>query len=173
VPLICVAGSTWTLYITNTRALPFTLGLAYSNGDYAAGALTTPEGSGESAGDDLTFAVYGQTLDAGVGTVTFDADTDVPCAPQIACVIGVGADDLVLTGDGWETTITGPFVEGDVVVIDARNFTVAINGDEEAGIEAFDRTGRWPSLQPGSNTIEVAPAAATQVQWKPRREGLI
>ncbi|MDZ4181160.1 MAG: hypothetical protein U1E29_18310 [Coriobacteriia bacterium] len=38
----------------------YTVGLARSNGDYAGGALSTPIGSGESAGDDLTFKVYGR-----------------------------------------------------------------------------------------------------------------
>lgn len=33
-----------------------------SNGDYTDGALTTPVGSGEAAGDDLTFAIYGKTF---------------------------------------------------------------------------------------------------------------
>jgi hypothetical protein len=39
----------------------FNIGFAHGNARYADGALTTPTGSGEAAGDDLVFVVYGQT----------------------------------------------------------------------------------------------------------------
>lgn len=120
---------------------------------------------------DLKFEVTGRSVSGGVGSVTFDANTDVPCAPQITCVIVVGAADLVLTGGGWVTTVHGSFVTNDVIVVDARNFTVKVNGVD--ALADFVRTGDWPQLSPGSNTITVAPAAATSVQWKPRRLGLI
>lgn len=171
-PVVTVNGANTHAQLLLIGQPGFTIALAYSNGDYASGHLETPSGSGESAGDDLTFKVYGQVLDAGVGTATFDADTDVPCAPVISCVIGaVGAATLVLTGTGWTTTITGPFVTNDVIVVDARNFTVTVNG--VGAIARFVRTGDWPEVSPGSNTFTVAPAAATTVQWKPRRLGLI
>ena len=120
---------------------------------------------------DLKFQVIGQNLDTGTGTVTFDADTDVPCAPKVTCVIVTGDNELVLTGTGWTTTITGPFVTGDIIVVDAREFTVTVNGTD--ALADFVRTGDWPEASPGSNTITIAPAAATTVQWKPRRLGLI
>ena len=171
-PVACSPGGTWYwgLRLFDTRGT-FGIRFAYSNGDYAAGALTTPVGSGEAAGDDLTFAVYGQILNAGVGTVTFDADTDVPCAPAISCVLGFAADDLVLTGDGWTTTLHGPYAANASIVVDARNYTVTVNSVD--AISDFERTGDWPEVTPGSNTITIAPAAATTVQWKPRRLGLI
>jgi len=92
-----------------------TIGLAASNGDYAAGALTTPMGNGESAGDDLTFKVYGQTqlgfvcevevnaLNAGAGTVKHDTDCLIPI-DEYACII---AADLGTANRGVLIDSTG------------------------------------------------------------------
>ena len=65
-PQAVVSGTNYYVRLRNVTlaATNFICQLAYSNGDYASGALTTPYGSGESAGDDLTFAAYGYRTDS-------------------------------------------------------------------------------------------------------------
>ena len=103
------AGTTGYVRLIIDAAAAFTIRLAFSNGDYAAGALTTPYGSGEAAGDDLTFAVYGQTqlgfnqtvgvtaINAGAGTAKVDTMALVPY-DEWSCVTGfsLGANGGVM-----------------------------------------------------------------------------
>lgn len=178
-PVELASGYEATMYVYSLDAITWWHELRFatdSGKGYPGGGAFTVTSDGVDFGyvldtaADLKFQVIGQNLDTGTGTVTFDADTDVPCAPKVTCVIVTGDDELVLTGASWTTTITGPFVTGDVIIVDARNFTVTVNGTD--ALADFVRTGDWPEVSPGSNTITIAPAAATSVTWKPRRLGL-
>jgi hypothetical protein len=124
-PFNTTAGSTGGLRLRIYADAPFTIGLAYSNGDYAGGALTTLIGSGESAGDDLTFAVYGQTqlgfnqtvgitaINAGAGTAKVDTVALVPydewsCVTNFSLAANAGVmydamEDLTV----YQTSTTG------------------------------------------------------------------
>ena len=179
-PVELGSGYEGSVYVYSTDAITWWDELRFATDSakgYTDGGAYTVTSDGVDLGyvpdttADLKFVVIGQNLDTGTGTITFDADTDVPCAPVITCVIVTGDTELVLTGDGWVTTITGPFVTENIIIVDARNYTVTVNGTD--AIADFVRTGDWPEVAPDSNTITVAPAAATSVQWKPRRLGLI
>lgn len=122
-------------------------------------------------GDDLYFKVLTNLLVDNLSSVTFDADTDVPCAPVITLEAQSISANVVIAGTGWTCTITGPFAIGDDIVIDSDAHTVSLNGTVD--MDMFLRTGDWPELSPGENTITVTPTATTAITWKPRRMGLL
>jgi hypothetical protein len=139
-------------------------------GGYASGSELSAANT-VVTGDDLYFIVTTAVLAVAVGSVTFDSDTEVPCAPVVTVVMQSSDTSLVLAGEGWTTTLTDSFAANDVIVIDAANFTVTKNAVN--ALSTFDRTGEWPSVSPGSNTITVTPSAFVSATWKPRLMGLI
>jgi hypothetical protein len=176
IPLDYVFPTTGDYAVVLERSEGTALGNVLYNtaGGYAGGQMVIGNGNYEwtaVTGDDLYFKVYTQAVDGGTGSATFTADTDVPVAPVITCTMVTPNDDIVLAGDGWTTTITATLIADDVIEVDAANFTVKVNGVSH--LAYFDRSGEWPRVTPGSNTITVTPAAGTSIAFAPRRMGLI
>lgn len=113
------------------------------------------------------------TLATGSGTI--DSKADVDCQPTFTCTIGGDTSGVVITTPGCVTTITGAFVTNDVLVVDSAAHTVTVNAVNR--ISWFDRTGKFPRLTSGSNTVSVTNSAGggvpTVVTWYPRVMGLI
>lgn len=154
------------LSLTYAEATPFTVGFAASNGDYAAGALDTPTGSGESAGDDLTFKVYGQTMLGFNTAITLQA-TDSAAASKVAQV-----DYLVRvpTDEGY-ACITKDFAAGQGIMLDESNplthkHNIYLADADGIGPSVLAQATEWRGslmLRPGYNVYTVAahtPAAA-------------
>jgi len=151
---IASATGTWSFLLQLVGLEPFTVGFAFSNGDYAAGALTTPSyGTGESAGDDLTFKVYGQTATA------FNSAVAISAANAGA---GTGKLDTValLPYDEYSVVTTRTAAADEGVLIDAMTDAPTIYGASKAGgIEALDQAltdpQGTPRVWPGDSAIVV------------------
>lgn len=132
-PLVCVSGVTWSFRINLADSgNDLTFALAHSNADYADGALTTVMGSGEAAGDDLTFAVYGQTMlgfnstvaisaaNAGAGTGKLDTVCLIPYDEfsVVAEVAGAATEGMLIDAMGDDTVIYETKIDGSIGPID-------------------------------------------------------
>jgi hypothetical protein len=150
-PVACEAGKTYAFTLNFESATWIgsnaSMGMAYSNGDYAGGALTTPTGSGESAGDDLTFAVHGRVslgfnssigiiaTNSGGGTARNDVTALVP------------ADEYALLADVTTAADEGLLLDAidpDEVTCYVTNTDGGIGAADQNAVEHIGRPRLWP-----------------------------
>jgi hypothetical protein len=146
-PIDTETGSTYSIWLFVYAASTFTIGFAYSNGDYADGQLTVDVGMGASAGDDLTFAVLGEVpiefassvgiiaTNSGGGTARNDVTALVP------------ADEYALLADVTTAADEGLLLDAidpDEVTCYVTNTDGGIGAADQNAVEHIGRPRLWP-----------------------------
>ena len=152
------AGETWSFALVSEQwSTTFSVGLAYSNGDYAGGALTTPEGSGESPGDDLTFAVYGKLALGFDSTVTVQGNcSEESKTATLSEVVLLPADHFAATYEHAFGADEGVLIENtDPLGTPAAYLTTSTEGTAGPAVAPSAYYGS-PRLPVGSNLFVTA-----------------
>jgi hypothetical protein len=148
-PLVAQPGDVVVFQINlwSESGSDFTVGVAYSNGVYSDGELATPIGSGESAGDDLTFTVHGRVpiefassvgiiaTNSGGGTARNDVTALVP------------ADEYALLADVTTAADEGLLLDAidpDEVTCYVTNTDGGIGAADQNAVEHIGRPRLWP-----------------------------
>jgi len=135
-----------------------TIGVAYSNGDYAGGALTWLFGASTTAGDDLTFKVYGQTQLGFNSTVGVQAtSSESSKTAQVDYLVRVPTDE------GY-ACITRDFAAAQGIVIDEsaplpQKHNIYLADADGIGPSVLAQASEWRGslmLRPGYNLYTVA-----------------
>ena len=168
-PVAVSASETWSFKIQLVAASAFTIGFAYSNGDYAAGALTTPDyGSGESAGDDLTFKVYGQT-ELGFNSAIGVQAADTAAASKVAQIdfairVPTAYGAVIWTPASATTAAEGIYIANNAHLEKDRNiFWADADGIGPSVLSTVRRFGSimfWPGVTNRVVSVAHTPAAA-------------
>lgn len=149
-PVRTEAGLTYAADVRLQRLVAaglFSVEFAYSNGDYADGALTTPVGSGESAGDDLKFAVAGRahiTFDSTVGVLAANAGAGTVRLDTLALVPG---DEFVAMADVTHAANEGMLIDAmdpDEVTIYETDTASGYGPVDQASVEYVGAPRIWP-----------------------------
>lgn len=118
-----------------------------------------------------------EELDLGPG-VSFETYSEVDCWPVVTVTADASGQVLTVTSDAGLTTVSAVDASGtidasSVVVIDSTEHSVTVDGVDR--LDWFDRSGVWPKLSAGSNSITAALDGAevvADVEWRPRLLGL-
>ena len=149
-PIWTEAGLTYAVELRIRRPYSagiFRVGFAYSNGDYAAGALTTPVGSGESAGDDLTFAIGGLSEVAFNSTVGIIAKNTGGGTGRLDTLALVPADEFAMLADTTHAADEGLLIDAmdpDAVTVYETDTAGGIGPVDQDDIEYVGAPHIWP-----------------------------
>lgn len=159
-PLAIKAGKTYVFSLYTERSLnTWTVGLAYSNGDYAGGTLTTPigaVGSGVSPDDDLTFSVNGRTrlgFNSSVGIIAKNSGGGTGRNDVVALV---PFDEYAMLADITAAADQGVLLdaaEPDEVTCYLTNTSGGIAAVDQAKVEHIGQPVIWP----GDTAIQIVP----------------
>lgn len=148
VPYQIETGTTYGFkFIFSFAAPDGTVGFAHSNGDYAAGALTTPIGSGESAGDDLTFTVTGRVPLGFNSTVGIIAKNTGGGTGRLDTLALVPADEFAMLADTTHAADEGLLIDAmdpDEVTVYETDTAGGMGPVDQDDIEYVGAPHIWP-----------------------------